>query len=115
MFTTCLWLFSITHCHLEAAGWIASDDCEQTAEATPVSGDPCDTGCKVLEKAPFKADNLTVKVAFVALVLSEFEFSKPDSLQYRVIGRTETLVNVTPLPLFVARTALPARAPSFLS
>lgn len=110
------WLFSISHCDLEAAGIVPADDCGEVevAREIPVS-DPCDTGCKILEESAFKLDSTKAKFAIVAVLLknSTLEAKKDPAclltaLELRPVANRDIF-------LFVARTSLPARAPSFVS
>lgn len=117
---TSAWLFCILHCHMQAAGFIAKDlssahfESEHSKSDSDLPSDPCETGCKVLEKAPVKVDSEKIKAAvFVALLWSA------ENLSVQSNGLPHTLPTPQPdtfdISLFVACTSLPARAPSLLS
>ncbi|MGV3772126.1 MAG: hypothetical protein ACO1QB_04435 [Verrucomicrobiales bacterium] len=112
MVATFAWMFSIAHCHLEAAGLIALDNCN-TENAIPINADPCDNGCKVMEKAPVKAESSKIKVSHVFLALAARLLPIDPVASDQVSSTISSPSRVLPLSLFVARTSCPARAPSF--
>lgn len=113
-----LWMPVTSHCYLELAGLISKDDCCSQGESMPPGkGDPCASGCKLVEKAGYKIQNNRTVPTVVLLPLPVF--SQPPLPQPAPEGFSARLVDWPPdtlhLQQFAARTALPARAPSFAS
>jgi hypothetical protein len=113
-----LWMPVTSHCYLEIAGLIPNDDCCAQGESTPPGkGDPCEGGCKLVEKAGYRIqDNQPVPPVAVLLLpvfLQTPLFEAPDEgyAPRTVLWPPDTFN----LPQFIARTALPVRAPAFAS
>lgn len=107
------WLPAANHCFLEAAG-LVSDECDTTQNATTPSSDPCNTGCKLVEQTGFKVTQQKFH-APIPQVIAFIEIPEhlPDFSGHLPMKNwpSENLR----LPQFVLATALPIRAPSFVS
>jgi hypothetical protein len=113
-----LWVPVTSHCYLEMAGVIPQDNCCSQGESKlPAKGDPCESGCKIVEKAGYKIqDNRSVLPVVVLLLPSFLQPARPAP---PAEGNSARIVAWPPdtlrLPQFIARTALPVRAPSSAS
>lgn len=111
-----LWLSASNHCYLELAGILPPDNCHTEEKSSSSSGDPCESGCKVTEKAGYKTqdhEKLVLLAVMLPLVI-EFEPAAqvlPNQFSKITTWPPETLH----LPQFLIRTALPVRGPSLVS
>ena len=107
-----------SHCYLELAGLIPKDDCCAQGESMPAgNGDPCEIGCKLVEKAGYKIqDNQPVPPAAVVLLPVFLQPARPQPPPEEFSARMAAWPpdNLF-LPQFTARTTLPVRAPAFAS
>lgn len=113
-----LWMPVTSHCYLELAGLIPNDDCCSQSEATPPGhGDPCESGCKLVEKAGYKIqDNQPVPPVAIVLLPLFLQPALPEPPPEEFSARMAAWPpDALCLPQFTARTALPVRAPSFAS
>lgn len=108
-----------SHCYIEEAGILDSiffdDECCSHESAAPVTGDPCETGCKMVESTGFKyqAEQTLVIPAFLLLIIAPVSALPP--LSPPSVEITRWPPERLRLAQFDARTALPTRAPSFHS
>ena len=111
-----LWVPLTSHCYLEDSGLLSSlsDKCCASDNSTPTKDDPCDEGCKLVEKAAGKIQN-NQRLVVPALVSLSIAFSAPAEIPLLVPEVTLWPSETLHLVQFVARTALPPRAPSSLS
>lgn len=111
-----LWLPATSHCDLERAGVIESDDCCATpVESTPVDH-PCADACDTLEAGNYKLPASPKWVTGPTLIV--FAWPEP------VVSPPEIRTAIERVPIrdaiaatwqFDHRAALPVRAPSFVS
>ena len=103
---------------MEIAGLIPQDDCCAKSQTASVpKGENCDSGCTLVEKAGYKAqDNHKIAVPVLAFAVL---FLQSISSEHASVAPAESISSWPPdnlqLPQFVLRTALPVRAPSFAS
>lgn len=110
------WLLASNHCYLEAVGAVGPDQCDKTEKSSSPQSDPCENGCKVVEKAGHKTQDIAQVPAFVAILLLDFQ---PELETATAPGESKAITAWPPetlsLPQFLTRTSLPVRAPSFIS
>jgi hypothetical protein len=107
------WLPAANHCFLETAG-LVSDECDTTQNTATPSSDPCDTGCKLAEQTGFKVTQQKFH-AQIPLVITFVEIPEHlPKVSVRPLIHNWPTENFR-LPQFVLATALPIRAPSFVS
>ena len=111
-----LWVPLTSHCYLEDAGFFqeTADKCCADESATPTKADPCDTGCKLVEKTGGKVqDDQRIVVPIIALIpvvtAPQLPQAAPQTDEV-TMWPPETLH----LPQFVVCTALPVRGPSLV-
>ena len=114
------WLPATSLCLIERAGWLAYDDCCPSSSPKSQDNDPSrETTCCALASAPYKADNDDgIKIsAPTTAVLPSVDLTTPHDAP----GAPKS-APVSPSPpelptswQFTFRTALPPRAPSFVS
>ncbi len=115
MFLLAVWQLSANHCYLETAGVFPEDDCHIAQEQNSGSGDPCDAGCKLVEKAGYKNQGQQKIQPLLLFFVSTIQFF---NLPPVVSGCPQIRFwppDTLSLPQFVMTTALPVRAPSFVS
>ena len=110
------WLAVSNHCYLECSGFGSADECCVTIPA-PSQGDPCETGCQVIEKSDFKTHEQTdLCFLLTALNLPVVYITCEPAVALGKSSAVETWPPETlELPEFLVRTALPVRGPSFIS
>ena len=113
-----LWLPITSHCYLEDAGILKNDaGSEWCADANshPGNADPCDSGCKMVEKTGFKFQEderqiaPTVISAVIVLLSTPSKLSPPSPEVFLWPPDSLHLVH------YIAQTALSPRAPSLVS
>ena len=117
MLLIALWVPITSHCYLEQAGIIPFDECCASDAAAPTQTDPCDSGCKVVEKAGnYKTQNeqkISAPAILVTYCVETLLLPKVDlPPRGRIVSWPPDTLS---LAQFVACTALPVRAPSFVS
>jgi hypothetical protein len=107
------WLPAANHCFLETAG-IFSDECDTTQKAATPSSDPCDNGCKLVEQTVFKVTQQKFHAPMPPVIAVVEIPQHPTEFFVRSPINNWPPENFC-LPQFVLATALPIRAPSFVS
>ena len=110
------WLSSSNHCYLEIAGILPPDECQTTETSSSARGDPCETGCKLVEEAGYKNQDNRVPAFVIALlpVIFAAELER-EILPNPFAAFTDWPAATLNLPQFLARTSHSARAPSLVS
>jgi hypothetical protein len=114
-----LYLPATGHCALEQAGWFpeAGDCCEQTASATGSQTSSCAEGCCPVESGDYFSRNkdrtsvMIVAVPAFVMVLALDILPK----QSLLVSPESSPLELLKIWQFAYRTALPPRAPSFVS
>ena len=112
-----LWVPLTSHCYLEDSGLFQSawEKCCSDEDSQSAKADPCDAGCKLVEKGAGKIqDNQRLIVPIISLLAAIHVVPAPATISLHnevTFWPPETLH----LTQFVASTALPVRAPSLLS
>ncbi|MDB6025403.1 MAG: hypothetical protein JWM68_1626 [Verrucomicrobiales bacterium] len=112
-----LWVPLTSHCYLEDAGVFqeSADKCCADESSQSAKEDPCDTGCKLVEKAAGKVQNnqrfVIPILALISIVIVPQATEVASQTDKVMMWPPETLH----LPQFVVTTALPVRGPSLVS
>jgi len=113
-----LWLPAFAHCQLESLTGLEFLQCAEAAPASPAPAQDCNDCCAV-EKSHFRAEHHRLSVPLPDLLPVFFTVSLTPDAARRPQGDLTDLTAAPPgLPQswqFVSRTALPVRAPSFVS
>lgn len=112
-----LWVPLTSHCYLEDSGLFEApaDQCCSTDASKSSPADPCDTGCKLVEKSAGKIqDDQRLVVPVISLLVS-VDFTPTDATLLPVDEVTFWPPETLRLTQFIIRTSLPVRAPSLLS
>jgi len=114
-----LYLPATGHCLLEQAGWFPSAGacCEQTASATGSQDSSCTEGCCPIENADYFSPNKDRTSVMIVAVPAYVMVLALDILprQSPPVSPESSPPELLKVWQFAYRTALPPRAPSFVS
>lgn len=120
MMMLALWLPATSLCLVERAGWISNDDCcPSSSEKTPSSQPSSHSACCTLVSGSYKVVDhqsvTTISPVVVAVLLTRLGgFALLADASF-VVPRTAIPPDLPVSWQFSFRTALPPRAPSFVS
>ena len=111
-----MWLSATNHCLLENFSFAATDQCCATEKSAPASNNHHCENCDVVENIGFKfeQDN-SFYFAHAAFFLPVLPIEQSSNQQSFVPIEISTQPQLPAAWQFVFRTALPVRAPSFIS
>ena len=115
---TVLWLPATSHCLLESAGFIQTDDCCAATESSCDKGDTCGDECQSLESASYKASDapqLLGSPELLVTVLLPTATTEQSVPHYGPSLAADRVICLAVGWQFSSRAAIPVRAPSLAS